>query len=661
MVISQLKATLENDGQLFAMIQGCAGSGKSTISKHFAEQLGLRVITSATTGSAAALLKTVTINTLLHLGRSTDKCDLAKDTTSPSIKREIRQLFENIDVLLIDEVSMLTPVTLARIDSRMRECLDPDKPFGGKHIILLGDMWQFEPVSFELRKPALYQGMVLLARNRKLPGDHAYRAGVNIFSNFRLFVLEGQKRATEDYAKFLKVLRNTMKKCPITYEWIKDLKHLESEDIRNDPDWNWATIATTGNVERMKIIEVQAKRFGKVKNEPILNWSCPIKCGKIGGKNIYREVDFGDDQMSDQYCRLNRYFVRGAECVLGENICTKLGIAKGKKGIMRSITWSKKDSKIDISKLPPGVVTKVPQPEYIIVEVDKTLIPIGLRNDQYRVKGQRVINYRENPCDLLFAVTYHKLQGLTLEKIILSIGKHPISKLRVTMPSLYVGASRVHDLNELRVLPLSDDDKKFLTTLKRDPMLNSWLQNYDSDHKWKPDGFVQAEKARLRKVKMNLALVDDLASLTKEEGTKFIKELDLPVQPDLKSAGHKAVLEQCWKEGRSILEADGGKQLILFRIQELQNLKKLGNIYTVPLKILRIVARRMGIYGTTKMSKKKIIGELDNAAKPYIGNSNCFSRITSTSENTNKKKQKKEASKNSLAVNTPFQQKQLLS
>ena len=360
--------------------------------------------------------------------------------------------------------------------------------------------------------------------------------------------------------------------------------------------------------------------------------------------------------MSDKFCKLNRFFVRGADCVLGENVCSALGFAKGTKGVMRGITWSSKDTpKIDLTKLPPGVVTKVPQPEYIIVEVNKTLIPIGLRNEQLKIKEKNVINFRENPCDLLFAVTYHKLQGLTLKKIILSIGKHPTPKLRISMPSLYVGASRVHDLSELRVLPLTDEDSKYLTTLKRDPLLKDWLNNYDSDQKWKPDGFVQMEKERSEKIKMNLALIDDLASLTKEEGIKFIRDLDLSVEPGLKTANFATVLKQSWHEGRSILEAENGKKLAMFRMQVLTNLKKLGNIRSVRLKILRAVARRMGIYGTPKMSRKKIIIAIDNAAKPYLSNSNMFSSITSFSKI--KKKQKKEVSISEKTVNTFFQQK----
>ena len=77
-------------------------------------------------------------------------------------------------ILVIDEVSMCNPVMFALIDLRLRQCFDSQKSFGGLHVILLGDMFQFPPIGRKLRKPALYQAAVLCSRNRKLP-NMSYR------------------------------------------------------------------------------------------------------------------------------------------------------------------------------------------------------------------------------------------------------------------------------------------------------------------------------------------------------------------------------------------------------------------------------------------------------------------------------------------------------
>ena len=354
---------------------------------------------------------------------------------------------------------MCTPVTIARIDNRLRQCFNSNKVFVGNHIIFIGDFWQFKPVS-KLKMPALYQGMVLQARNRRLPENEAYRAGVNLFAKFQLFNLEGQRRANTEYEKqLLNALRDVENKKPITDVWLRKLQAITKEDIEIDEKWRFTTIATTGNLERRNIIQFQAQRFGEVNNEPILNWTCKVKKNKVGGRNVYSPIDFAEFQDTEQFILLNRYFVRGAECVLDENICTQLNIAKGTKGVYSGIIWDEKDHVPDISSLPKGKITAVPQPIYILVTVGDTIIPVGLRNEKIEVRGEeRKINYQDTACSLLFAVTFHKLQGLTLDKIILSIGKHPTAKLRVKMPSLYVGVSRVHNFTELRVLPLKQAD-----------------------------------------------------------------------------------------------------------------------------------------------------------------------------------------------------------
>ena len=54
-----------------------------------------------------------------------------------------------------------------------------------------------------------------MATNKKVPNE-AYRAGANLFTQFKLFVLDDQQRMEKDYADFLAPLRDTDIKNPIT-------------------------------------------------------------------------------------------------------------------------------------------------------------------------------------------------------------------------------------------------------------------------------------------------------------------------------------------------------------------------------------------------------------------------------------------------------------
>ena len=155
LIVDALKAVLDG-GQLLGYLQGFPGAGKTTTAKKLEDITGLRILYCGSTGSASTHFNSSTINSLLSLGMNVDTIDLTKEISTPNMISKIVQLMDDCDMLLIDEVSMLTPVTLSRIDLRMRQSLDPSLLFGGKHILLLGDMWQFPPVS-DLSKPALYQ------------------------------------------------------------------------------------------------------------------------------------------------------------------------------------------------------------------------------------------------------------------------------------------------------------------------------------------------------------------------------------------------------------------------------------------------------------------------------------------------------------------------
>ena len=65
----------------------------------------------------------------------------------------------------------------------------------------------------------MYQSAVVVATNKRVPNE-AYRAGANLFTQFRLFVLNDQQRMHKDYADFLKPLSDVTVKNPITKEWL---------------------------------------------------------------------------------------------------------------------------------------------------------------------------------------------------------------------------------------------------------------------------------------------------------------------------------------------------------------------------------------------------------------------------------------------------------
>ena len=631
-IVDALTAAVHG-GQLLGFIQGFPGAGKTTTAKKMEDVTGLRILYCGTTGTASAHLNSSTVNTLLFLGLSLDKVDLTKEISSPAMISKIVQIMDSYDMLLIDEVSMMTPITLARIELRMRQSLDPNLPFGGKHILLLGDMWQFPPVS-DLSKPALYQSAVVVATNKRVPNE-AYRAGANLFTQFRLFVLNDQQRMHEDYADFLKPLSDMTVEYPITEEWLSKLKVLSLDDLKmpNSP-WRFATVAVTGNVERLTISRFKAKIFAERNCEPIVAWVCGVKCGVHNRRIQYSTMDIDESRLTGKWGMLKKYFVRGAPCVLTENFSTVQGIAKGTKGVLESLVWDPKDFNgpvPDLNTLPKCEITHVPQPAYILIRCKGRLIPVKYFAAELDKNNKKVrtTHYRTHRTDLLFAVTYHKLQGLNMDYLILSINKHPTAKLRLTLPSLYVGVSRVHDIDKLRVLPFGKEDVEHLVSLKRDPLLKLWFENYTEDGIWKGDGLQSFAAGVRMKELQRLALVDDLIFFTGEELRLYAKNLDIYVGSANKPEVIK-ILKPFYAEGRKLLSANGNRLLRLLRSELLLKLRKQGALGKLRITDLKSYAKRLGFDMTQRITRKNLERSLEklmvdgitdiNLAPPsYIG------------------------------------------
>ena len=178
---------------------------------------------------------------------------------------------------------------------------------------------------------------------------------------------------------------------------MKKLRTLTTEDIRQDPTWAFATVAVTGNEERLAITKVKAELFGWVRNEPVLQWVCPVRLRKDeprSGKEkskiayTYTDLDIDPSFVKGKFLPLVGFFVRGASCVLSENLCTTLGYAKGTKGILESVVWDPEDGEVpDMESLPRGAVTTVKQPRFLLVRVKGKLIPIGTCNG--KIKGRK--------------------------------------------------------------------------------------------------------------------------------------------------------------------------------------------------------------------------------------------------------------------------------
>lgn len=122
-----------------AFITGKAGTGKSTLLQLFRNTTKKKVVVVAPTGIAALNVRGQTIHSFFGFPPSlVQKKDIER--------RKNRKVFQELEVLIIDEISMVRADLFDAIDHSLRLNRDRDEPFGGVQVLLFGDLFQLPPV-----------------------------------------------------------------------------------------------------------------------------------------------------------------------------------------------------------------------------------------------------------------------------------------------------------------------------------------------------------------------------------------------------------------------------------------------------------------------------------------------------------------------------------
>jgi len=131
-------------------LTGSAGAGKTYVLNQYIQYLrerGVPVAITASTGIAATHLGGQTIHSWSGLGIREEITE--RDLEKIAKKKKVRQRLEKVEVLIIDEISMISKQTLGCIDQILRFFKVSFAPFGGIQVIFSGDFFQLPPVSKE--------------------------------------------------------------------------------------------------------------------------------------------------------------------------------------------------------------------------------------------------------------------------------------------------------------------------------------------------------------------------------------------------------------------------------------------------------------------------------------------------------------------------------
>jgi len=512
------------------LIHGGPGTGKSFFANRLLKILrekGHNLMTCAPTGVAASNLdmgRTIHNLFMFNPASSSNKNMSRSEFEAMDIEQNLKPLegkyliafknrVKNCNGFIIDEISFISADILHCIDMRLRQATGIDAAFGNKIIVAMGDMYQLPPVGGK----ALFCSALEAVTNKKSSTSSAL--GVLQFQKFILIPFVEQKRLfdTDDnaiHAKHIVNMRQNVEK-PVTEEFLNSIKVLSGSDFEKDPSWLTAPIAVTNNSEKARLDAAQILRFATQHNLPCLRWRKTKLMAKRGGDGVCSTTE---TLLFDHYPELYNYFVPGAPCYVTENIHATLGIANGTSCFMHSLTFESLESEqyVDdlLSNAKVGTFADIENrahfpvyinceftsqrfndvlrwPEIFTVVKGKVVIPIRSErrpNIGVKVGKDKNTNKRRNiyfkgiAVVLAFAITYHKLQGKTLPKLILDINYYSGLLLSLNFHMFYVGSTRVRSCKDMRFLPVLDNknlNHLIAPKFRVGENLVSWLSRYN--------------------------------------------------------------------------------------------------------------------------------------------------------------------------------------
>ncbi|XP_074098875.1 ATP-dependent DNA helicase pif1-like [Cotesia typhae] len=410
---------LFDNTKLRLYVSGEGGTGKSflinVIKRWIREELNRETVVTAPTGIAAFNINGLTIHRVLQLpvehGFTPSYTQL-----SDNVLKALRDQLQNTTLFIIDEISMVSNITLIYIHLRLVEIFDVDDWFGGKHVVVFGDLLQLPPV-------------------------HENPSYVTLSS--------------EDAEKYVGSMCSLLSRVRVASMTNDDIKLLEQRKITMDPSlsYNEKLHEICNYIDKLPSDSVclvptckqcdliNSVMTSKISSEEIiLTARDHLDCNKSLIKKVSDTLNKIEDNASQSAGLAKTITIKiGAKVMLRRNIDVTLGLVNGAIGTVKSISKSIDGSEIQAINVDFGADT-----EYAI---EKIKVKFQLFERAFVVREQF-------PLCLSYAVTIHKSQGLSLKNAIIEAGNTIFN-----VGQIYVALSRV---TELRGLHLINFDPHFV-------------------------------------------------------------------------------------------------------------------------------------------------------------------------------------------------------